>query len=170
VDGATKDGLGKRPAWPGLLAWVAIVFVAAAIGSVASYDSASFYRGLDKPAWAPPASLFGPVWTVLYLGIAVAAWLVWKAQGFGGARSALGLFIVQLALNALWTWLFFAWRQGALAFVDIVLLWVLVAGTLAMFWRVRKAAGMLLVPYLAWVTFAAALNYSVWQRNTGMLG
>ncbi len=100
----------------------------------------------------------------------VAAWLVWRIGGFRAAQTALTLFLVQLAINALWSWLFFGWHQGALAFADIVLLWVLIVATLAAFWRIRAIAGALLIPYLLWVSFAAALNYSVWQLNSHILG
>ena len=101
--------------------------------------------------------------------MAVAAWLVWRARGFAGAPVALGLFLVQLALNALWSWLFFAWREGAAALADIVILTVLVAIVAVAFWRVRPLAGALLVPYLAWLVYAAVLNYRVWQLNPGGL-
>jgi tryptophan-rich sensory protein len=100
----------------------------------------------------------------------IAAWLVWRADGFRAARGALTLFLVQLAPNALWSWLFFGWHRGALAFADILLLWVLIVVTLIAFWRVRALAGALLVPYLLWVSFASALNYAVWQLNPQSLG
>jgi tryptophan-rich sensory protein len=140
------------------------VFAAAAIGAIASADAAGFYDSLMKPLWAPPAWLFAPVWSVLYVLMAIAAWLVGKARG------PLGLFLLQLALNALWTWLFFAWKQGAWAFAGIVVLWLLIAATAASFWRVRPLAGALLLPYLAWVTYAAALSFVVWQLNPRLLG
>lgn len=129
-----------------------------------------FYAKLVRPDWAPPASVFGPVWTVLYLLMGVAAWLVWRVGGFQAARFALTLFLVQLALNALWSWLFFGWHRGALAFADIVLLWLAILATLVAFWRISLLAGVLLVPYFLWVSFAAALNYSIWQRNPELLG
>jgi tryptophan-rich sensory protein len=110
------------------------------------------------------------VWTFLYILMALAAWLVWRVDGFRPARTALTLFLLQLALNALWSWLFFGWHRGALAFGDILLLWVLIAATLVAFWRTRPLAGALLVPYLLWVSFAAALNYSVWRLNPQVLG
>lgn len=153
----------------GLLGWAAITFVAAAAGTTGSLNAPDFYGSLDRPAWAPPAAVFGPVWTVLFAAMALAAWLVWKERGFAGARQALTLYVAQLAVNALWSWLFFAWRQGALALLDIVLMAILVAATIVAFWRVRPLAGALLVPYLAWIGFAAALNYAVWQRNPGVL-
>jgi benzodiazapine receptor len=160
----------KPKQFAGLLGWLVASFIAAAVGGAASIRAGSFYVQLDRPGWAPPSNVFGPVWTVLYLMMAVAAWLVWRERGFRAARTALSLFLVQLALNALWSWLFFAWRRGGPAFADIVVLWVLIVATLVTFWRIRPLAGALLVPYLAWVTFAAALNYSIWQRNPQILG
>jgi tryptophan-rich sensory protein len=156
--------------YAGLVGWILFSFAAAAIGGLASAGAGSFYAELSRPAWAPPAWLFGPVWTVLYLLIGIAAWLVWRERGFAGARTALALFVGQLGANALWTWLFFAWRQGSLAFAEIVLLWILIAATVISFWRIRMLAGALLLPYLIWVSFAAALTWSVWQRNPEILG
>lgn len=153
----------------GLIAWLALCFAAAAIGGIASIQAASFYGELVRPEWAPPAAWFGPVWTMLYTLMGIAAWLVWRVKGFRAARAALSVFLVQLALNTLWSWLFFRWKLGALAFVEIVLLWLLIVATLVAFWRVRKMAGALLVPYLLWVGFATALCYSVWRLNPGAL-
>lgn len=154
----------------GLVGWLVASFVAAAIGGAASVQAGPFYAQLVRPDWAPPPSTFGPVWTVLYALMAVAAWLVWRVAGFRAARVALTLFLVQLALNALWSWLFFAWHRGALAFADVLLLWALILATLVCFWRITPIAGALLVPYLLWVSFASALNYTVWQLNPQVLG
>jgi benzodiazapine receptor len=154
----------------GLLVWLAISFVASGVGAIASIRAAPFYGQLVQPGWAPPASVFGPVWTLLYALMGIAAWLVWRADSLRVTRTALSLFLLQLAVNALWTWLFFAWSQGALAFADIVLLWVLVVATAVSFWRIRPLAGALLIPYLLWVSFAAALNFSIWQLNPQVLG
>ena len=154
----------------GLVGWFIVSFAASAVGAVASIQAKSFYGQLVQPEWAPPSYVFGPVWTVLYALMAIAAWLVWRSGGFHTNRVALSLFMVQLALNALWSWLFFAWQRGALAFVDIVLLWLLIVVTLVSFWRVRPLAGALLIPYLLWVSFASALNYSLWQLNPQVLG
>jgi benzodiazapine receptor len=153
----------------GLLGWLAVSFAAAALGGFASANAGDFYRQLVRPEWAPPAWLFAPAWTLLYLLMGIAAWLVWRERGFRGARTALSLFLLQLAVNALWTWLFFVWHLGALAFGEILILWALIFCTAVAFWRVRPAAGALLVPYLAWVTFACALTYAVWQRNPALL-
>jgi tryptophan-rich sensory protein len=127
-------------AYLGLVGWLATVLVAAAIGALASVDAPSFYAELERPTWAPPAGVFGPVWTVLYALMGIAAWLVWRAREVLGASAALRLFLVQLVANALWSWLFFAWRLGAWAFVEVVLLWCLVAATLSRLGHVRSGA------------------------------
>ncbi len=154
----------------GLLGWLALSFVASAIGASASVNYSAFYAQLRQPSWAPPSSVFGPVWAILYALMGIAAWTVWRAGGFRAQRVTLSLFVVQLVVNALWSWIFFGWQRGALAFFDITLLWLLVVATLAAFWRARPLAGALLIPYLLWVSFAAALNYSVWQLNPQVLG
>jgi benzodiazapine receptor len=154
----------------GLGGWMIVTFIAAALGATASANAPEFYAELTLPAWAPPAWLFGPVWTILYLLMAIAAWLVWRERGFRAAAAALTLFLVQLALNALWSWLFFAWQQGAAAFVEILLLWALIVATMVAFWRIRPLAAILLAPYLAWVTFAAVLCYAIWRLNPQLLG
>lgn len=154
----------------GFIAWLAVSFIAAAIGSAASIQAAPFYTQLVRPEWAPPPGLFGPVWTVLYALMGIAAWLIWRIRGFRAARTALTLFLVQLVVNALWSWLFFGWRLGALSFADIILLWALIVATLFAFWRISPLAGALLIPYLFWVSFACILNYSVWQLNPQILG
>jgi tryptophan-rich sensory protein len=153
-----------------LMGWLAVTFAAAAIAAVASASAGDFYQELSLPEWAPPAQLFGPVWTVLYLLMGVAAWLVWRKGGFERSGGALPIFVVQLGMNALWTWLFFFWRLGGWAFTEITLLWILVATTLVLFWRVRPLAGLLLVPYLAWLTFAAALCRTISRMNPDLLG
>jgi len=154
----------------GLIAWLAACFLTAAIGAAASVQAGSFYTQLVRPEWAPPAEWFGPVWTILYALMGIAAWLVWRVGGFRTAPGALVLFLFQLAVNALWSWLFFAWHFGALAIADIVLLWLLILATHIAFWRIRPLAGVLLIPYLFWVSFATALNYAVWKLNPLILG
>ena len=154
----------------GLALWLVVCFLVAAVGAAASLQAGVFYAELTLPDWAPPASVFGPVWTVLYAMMAVSAWLIWQRRETGLARLALAVFVVQLVLNALWSWLFFGWRLGALSFADIVVLWVLIVVTLVLFYRIRPLAGLLLVPYLAWVSFASVLNFSIWQLNPSMLG
>ena len=154
----------------GLAVWLAAAFAAGAVGAWASASAAIFYGQLVQPEWAPPAWLFGPVWSALYFFMGVAAWLVWRRKGFAGARTALYVFIAQLVANALWSWLFFAWRLGGLAFAEILLLWTLIALTIGLFWAHSRLAALLLVPYLAWVSFAAALNFTLWRSNPNLLG
>lgn len=155
----------------GFVGWLVLVFAAAAIGALASFNAPTFYAALDLPPWAPPGWLFGPVWSLLYGMMAISAFLVWRRHGFANARAALWLFIVQLGLNALWTPLFFYWRLGAFAFVEIVLLLLWLVATIVAFWKLgSKLAAILLLPYLAWVSFATLLTWSVWQRNPAMLG
>ncbi|MBP5979140.1 MAG: tryptophan-rich sensory protein [Halomonas sp.] len=151
----------------GLVGWLVLAYIAAGIGTVASINAAEFYASLQQPLWAPPAWLFGPMWTTLYGLMGIAAWLVWREPG---ARTALTVFVIQLALNALWSWLFFVWQLGAIAFIATLALWVMIAITLVMFWRLKTLAGVLLVPYLAWVSLACALTWSVWQLNPQVLG
>jgi benzodiazapine receptor len=153
----------------GLIAWLGVTFLAAAIGAVASVDAGAFYAQLVRPAWAPPASAFGPVWSVLYLLMGIAAWLAWRERGAAGLRPALALFIVQLCANALWSWLFFAWRKGAFAFVEVLFLLALIVATTGAFWRIRRLAGVLMLPYLAWVCLACALTWAVWKDNPRLL-
>ena len=154
----------------GLLGWLVATFAAGSIGAIASARAASFYAQLSQPTWAPPAWLFGPVWSVLYVSMAVAAWLVWRKHGFSGAATAFRLFASQLVANALWTWLFFTLHLGALSLAEIALLWLLIAATIVAFWPLHRLAALLLVPYLAWVSFASVLTLSLWQSNHAVLG
>jgi translocator protein len=165
----TKNQISKSRSIIGFFVILGITFSAAAIGGWASANAPGFYALLQKPSWAPPAPVFGPVWTVLYLFMAVAAWLVWKEGRKPEIRRALSFYLLQLALNALWTWVFFAWRLGGWALAEIGFLWVLILLTTIGFYRVRPLAGLLLVPYLAWVTFAAALNTVLWRMNPQLL-
>ncbi|RRQ22045.1 TspO/MBR family protein [Thiohalobacter thiocyanaticus] len=151
----------------GLAAWLGISYLAAGVGAIASVDAGGFYAQLARPDWAPPGWVFGPVWTLLYGLMGVAAWLVWRSTD--RTRPVLTLFLIQLAVNALWSWLFFAWHLGGAALANILLLWPLILLTTLGFWRVRPLAGMLLLPYLTWVGFAALLNFAVWRLNPGLL-
>jgi benzodiazapine receptor len=153
-----------------LAGWLLVTFAAAALGAWASRDAPQFYALLNKPDWAPPAGVFGPVWTLLYLLMAIAAFLVWRVRGFSTAPRTLALYLVQLAANALWSWLFFGWQMGAAAFAEVLVLWALILATAIAFWRARRIAGVLLLPYLAWVTFASALTWACWQGNPQLLG
>jgi tryptophan-rich sensory protein len=151
-----------------LLGWIALTAAFAAVGAMGSTQAPTFYAQLDQPSWAPPTWLFGPAWTVLYLLMAVAAWRAVRSTTLPAAP-AVRLYLIQLVLNALWSWLFFAWHQGAWAFVCIVALWLLIAATMAAFYRRDRLAGALMLPYIGWVSFAGALCFTIWQRNPGLL-
>ncbi len=156
-------GTVRRPVLS-LFGWI-LLCLAASLGAVfVSVDG--WYAGLVKPPWNPPAWLFGPVWTLLYVTMAVAAWLVWREGGWSAQRRPLALFLAQWLLNALWTPLFFGLHRPDIGLAEIVVLWAVLAATLAAFWRVRRIAGLLLVPYLAWVSFAAFLNFTIWRLNS----
>lgn len=169
--GKEVQSASARPRQIGaLLFWLAVSFCAAAAGGIASANAGTFYAQLSLPPWAPPAWLFAPVWTLLYLMMGVAAWLVWRERAVRPVKAALSLFVIQLIANGLWTWLFFAWQKGALAFVEIILLLVLIVATLLASRRARPLAGALLLPYLVWVAFATALTWACWTRNPQLLG
>ncbi len=150
----------------GLLGWLLLVFATAAVGAIASINAQAFYAQLAKPAWAPPAGIFAPVWSVLYSLMGLSAWLAWRSRP---RRAALVLFFAQLAANALWSWLFFAWHRGALATAEVFVLLVLIAATIRAFWPSSRVAAGLLLPYVLWVAFASALTWSVWHANPGLL-
>lgn len=149
----------------GLIAWLGLCFATARIGS--TFIPGEWYIQLKKPPWTPPGYLFGPVWTLLYTMMGLAAWLVWRHAGFSGARLALSIFVVQLVLNGMWSWIFFGMHKVGLAFAEILLLWLMILITIFAFWHQYVLAGVLLIPYLAWVSFAAALNFSIWWINRG---
>lgn len=153
----------------GLVGWMVAVFITAAIGAAASMDASTFYAQLVQPGWAPPAGAFGPVWTVLFVLMGIAMWLVWREPGERRLGWAIALFIAQLCANALWSWLFFAWHMGALAMVDVLVLLALIVATTLVFWRIRPLAGILMLPYIAWVCLASALTWSVWHNNPAVL-
>ena len=158
-----------RAGIPALLVSITVTGMAAFGAAFASRTSAQFYAMLDKPSWAPPAWLFGPVWSVLYVLMAVAAWRVWRASGLRAARPALALYLLQLGFNALWTWLFFVWRDGPWATAEVLVLWGSIVATILLFRRHDRTAALLMTPYLLWVSFASALTIAVWQRNPSLL-
>jgi translocator protein len=148
-----------------LVGFVGACSLAARMG--AAFRPGDWYERLAKPSWRPPNWLFPPAWAVLYLTIAVSGWLVWRKVGFAGAVLPLAIYLVQLVLNAAWSPIFFGLRRPDLAFIEINMLWLSIVVTIAAFYPVNAAAAWLLLPYLAWVTFAAALNFAVWRLNRG---
>jgi benzodiazapine receptor len=149
----------------GIVLLVSLILVAAVALLGGRSAPGAWYAQLVKPALTPPNWLFGPVWTLLYVLMAVSAWLVWRKAGFRSAAAAFSLYACQLALNALWSWVFFSRHRVGWALIDIVALWAAILITLILFWKVRPIAGALLVPYLAWVSFAGFLNFELWRLN-----
>ncbi|MBB3595865.1 tryptophan-rich sensory protein [Rhizobium sp. BK529] len=145
-----------------LVAFEVASFTAAATGVM--FRPGDWYKQLDKPRWRPPDWLFAPVWTVLYALIGLSGWLVWLEAGIADGALPLGIYGVQLLLNAAWSPIFFALHRPGLAAVEIIVLWAAILTTIIMFFPVTAAAALLLLPYLAWVSFATALNLSIWRR------
>jgi tryptophan-rich sensory protein len=158
-----------KPVWKDAIALVASLVVclaAADLGAWFTFQSlATWYAELKKPAFQPPGWVFAPVWTALYVAMAVAAWLVWRQRKRTPALYPLLLFAMQLSLNVAWSYTFFYLRRPELALADIILLWLAIAATMSAFWHSSRVAGWLLLPYLLWVSFAAVLNYSIWTLN-----
>lgn len=151
----------------GLGVSIGLCFAVAALGSAMTMPSiGTWYAGLNKPSWNPPNWVFGPVWSALYLCMAVAAWMVWRERGFSAATIPLALFAIQLILNCLWSGLFFALHKPWLAFAEIVVLWCAILATMVSFASVSSLASLLLAPYLIWVTFAAVLNFTIAKMNS----
>lgn len=150
--------------WLMLAVFIVISFVPALAGGRSM--PGEWYQALRKPSFNPPAWVFGPVWTLLYASMGVAAWMVWRAAGNWRAASLpLSVFALQLVFNGLWSWLFFGLHRPDLALLDILALWLAILGTIVVFWQKSPAAGALLFPYLAWVSFAAILNAALWHLN-----
>lgn len=147
----------------GLLVFIALCFLTAMSGAV--FMPGEWYRGLAKPSWNPPDWAFAPAWTVLYIMIAVAGWLVWREAGIAGAALPLAVYLVQLLFNAGWSAVFFGLKRPDLAFLEVIGLWLSIVATIVLFLPISRTAGLLLLPYLAWVTFAATLNFTIWRLN-----
>ncbi|MEV0901058.1 TspO/MBR family protein [Actinoplanes sp. NPDC049802] len=158
----TRRRGGAVSPWLGLAGFGAAVAAAALLGGLGVAGTAGEYQSLDRPSWAPPSAVFGPVWTVLYVMIAVSGWLVWRRTGWS---TALHWYAAQLVLNAIWTPIFFGFGRYGLALVDIVVLWSVLGVTVWKFRPVSRVAAGLLLPYWAWVTFATALNTAIWLAN-----
>jgi len=149
-----------------LVIFIVVCLGAGGLGSVATTPEIDgWYRTLAKPSWNPPDYVFGPVWTALYILMAIAAWLVWKPAGLKAAALPLSLFAVQLLLNVAWSWIFFGLHQTGWAFAELVILWLAITATMITFFHRSTLAGWLLVPYVAWVSFAGALNFALWRMN-----
>ena len=155
----------RFPHWIALIGFLLVVAFIAGAGSLfTSTGVSAWYRQLTRPSWTPPDWLFGPVWTVLYISMAVAAWLIWK-QRQPRSRWAIGVWLVQLLLNGAWSPIFFGLHSISGGLITIALLWLAILATASVFWRVSRAAAILMLPYLAWVTFASCLNLALWKLN-----
>jgi tryptophan-rich sensory protein len=151
----------------GIVSLVVFLVVSLAAGWIGSrFLPGAWYESLVKPSWTPPSSVFGPVWTLLYIMMGIAAWLVWRRRKVARVTTPLFLFAVQLILNGMWSYIFFGRQQPAVAFLEIVVLWIAVLLTLIGFWRIRRTAGAMMLPYCLWVSFAAVLNFQLWRLNT----
>lgn len=160
--------VSQMPSLPLLIGSVVLCFAAAALGSLVTITGAGswFMTELVKPEWQPPTYLFGPVWTVLYLLMGLSlAYVLSQGSDRRDVRIAAGAFLIQLVLNVLWSYLFFGWQMIGAAAVEIVLLWVVICVTMYLFYRIRPVAAYLLIPYLAWVTFATVLTAVIWMLN-----
>ena len=156
----------KRTRWIGLLVILIVCLGAGGLGAIATTPEIDgWYRTITKPSWNPPDWIFSPVWTTLYVMMAISAWLVWKPAGFKAAATPLTLFSIQLVLNIVWSWIFFSLHRPGWAFAEIILLWAAILATLIAFRQRSLWAGGLLVPYLAWVSFASVLNFTIWRLN-----
>lgn len=155
--------LPSKHKWPGLIGWILAVAAVSTFG--AQFMPGDWYRALAKPSFTPPSWIFGPVWTALYLMMAIAAWLVWLRHGFREARLGLGLFIFQLILNALWSWIFFGQHWLGVAAVEIVVLWLAILATIMAFRKLSRLAACLMIPYLLWVGYASVLTIAIWRLN-----
>lgn len=149
--------------------WIVLAgFIVACFGVASSgafFRPGEWYRSIRKPSWTPPNWLFAPAWTLLYILIAIAGWLVWRKAGFQGAAGAFTIYIVQLLLNAGWSAVFFGLQRIKAGFAEVSLLWLSIAATIAAFAPIDETAALLLVPYLCWVTFAAGLNFAILRLN-----
>lgn len=146
---------------------IMLALSAGAVGGVLTAKSIpNWYRTLNKPAWNPPNWVFGPVWSALYVLMGVSAWMVWERAGVGGTPWWLVIYLIQLGLNLAWSLIFFGMQQPKWAFIEIIFLWLSILATIIAFWPISPLAACLLLPYLAWVSFAGVLNASIWRLNT----
>jgi len=150
-----------------VIVWIVIAFLPGVLGQLATGPAIStWFATLNRPPFAPPNWIFGPVWTLLYLSMGIAASMVWsKGSGNKAVQFAIVLFVIQLALNGLWSFIFFGWNWLLVALIELVILWAFILWTILKFYALSPAAGLLLIPYLLWVSFASVLNFSYWWLN-----
>ncbi len=149
-----------------LIISIVIAQLAGLIGSIFTFSSIpTWYAGLVKPVFSPPNWLFGPAWILLYTLMGIAAYLIWKKRQIKGAKTSLWLYGIHLIFNVLWTVIFFGMKNPGLAFAEIIILWALILIVAMKFYKIKKSAGLLFIPYIAWVVFAAILNLAIWRLN-----
>jgi benzodiazapine receptor len=163
MDGSPRE-LSTLASLVGLAGFILLVVIVAGAGAI--FEPGAWYDTLAKPVWTPPNWLFPIAWTILYLMIAVAGWLVWREVGFAAAALGFVFYFLQLVLNAAWSWLFFGMHRMDLGLADVAGMWLAIAATIVTFYAVRPGAAWLLAPYLVWVSYAAALNLTLWRMNT----
>ena len=147
----------------GLIGWILLCSLAGIFG--AQFEPGTWYEMLSKPAWTPPNWVFPIVWPILYILMGISAWLLWKQEKIATYRTEFTWFFLQLALNAVWPWIFFGIHLIATGLAEILLLWISILFTTMLFWNRNQLAGLLLVPYLLWISYASALNFAIWQLN-----
>lgn len=152
-----------------LILSLCICYLTSFIGAVASIKAPVFYNELNKPSWSPPATVFGPVWGILYTLMAISLWLIYTRRPIKNSKTIYAVFLTQLVLNALWSWFFFSWKLGLFSFLEILTLLIFIAYTIHLFLEINKLAGILLIPYFLWVSFASVLTYHLWQLNPALL-
>ena len=152
-----------------LMLFILVTFCFAGLGAMASISATTMYGNIIKPSWAPAGALFGQVWTVLYGMMAVAGWLVWREHKRLRVSAGIKVYVIHLVFNAMWSWLFFGLGRVDFAMLDIVFLWGIILWMMCYFWRVSAFAGLLMLPYLLWVTFASVLNGALWILNGNVL-
>ena len=155
--------LKMKHSWVALFLCIFISFLPALFGSL--FEPGAWYAGLKKPLLNPPGWVFGPVWSALYIMMGLSCWLLWRCRHSSRVGMPMVVFSAQLVLNGLWPYIFFGLKRPGLAFVEIIILWFAIGATVVLFYSKRKSAGLLLCPYLVWVTFAAYLNFSIWRLN-----
>jgi benzodiazapine receptor len=166
----SERDMTKVTQWIGLVVFLIVCLGAGGLGAIATTpEIEGWYKTITKPSWNPPDSVFGPVWTTLYVLMAIAAWMVWRQDGFKTAGTPLTLFGVQLGLNFAWSLIFFGMHQPGWAFAEIVILWLAIVSTVVTFFRISKVAGWLMVPYLVWVSFASVLNFHDLAIECGLM-
>jgi tryptophan-rich sensory protein len=147
----------------GLIGWIVICSLAGIFG--AQFEPGTWYESLQKPSWTPPNWVFPVIWPILYIMMGISAWLMWKMKEVSIRSTEFTWFFVQLILNALWSWVFFGMHLISTGLAEVFLLWISLVFTILLFWNKNRTAGLLLIPYLLWISYASALNFAIWQLN-----